>query len=65
MKSQPIIFEVYGHYQQHAITRAPAPRVSESSDTSAPGGGLTRPPPRRLLPPAIPISAPMRSSKFR
>ena len=64
IKTQPMIFEVYGHYQQHSITRAPAPRLSES-ESSASSGGLTRPPPRRLLPPAIPISAPMRSAKFR
>ena len=56
IKTQPMIFEVYGHYQQHQLTK-----VNSKSDD----GGLTRPPPRRLLPPAIPISQPVRSSKFR
>ena len=58
MKSQPIIFEVYGHYQQHPLSRA-GPEVSKGGESTA------RAPPRRLLPPAIPISQPVRSSKYR
>ena len=60
MKTQPMIFEVYGHYQHHPVAKA-APAVSGPEV----GPGLTRPPPRRLLPPAIPISQPVRSSKYR
>jgi len=58
MKSQPMIFEVYGHYQQH-----PLHKVSQQDTVTSCGG--PRPPPRRLLPPAIPISQPIRSSKYR
>ncbi|XP_023321625.1 kinesin-like protein unc-104 isoform X3 [Eurytemora carolleeae] len=51
MKTQPMIFEVYGHYQSSV---QPKMNLVEGP----------RPPPRRLLPPAIPISQPIRSSKF-
>ena len=59
MKSQPIIFEVYGHYQQHGQPKPGAAEITK------PGGDSARAPPRRLLPPAIPISQPIRSSKYR
>ena len=60
MKTQPMIFEVYGHYQHHPVAKAVPPMSGPEA-----GPGLTRPPPRRLLPPAIPISQPVRSSKYR
>merc|ERR1740128_677307 len=52
IKTQPMIFEVYGHFQSNN----PLPKMREVEGP--------RPPPRRLLPPAIPISQPIKSSKF-
>ncbi|KAK9887981.1 hypothetical protein WA026_000272 [Henosepilachna vigintioctopunctata] len=52
IKSQPIVFEVFGHYQQHPLHK------------DAKLEGNVRQPPRRMLPPSIPISQPVRSSKF-
>ncbi|XP_074031967.1 kinesin family member unc-104 isoform X2 [Leptinotarsa decemlineata] len=52
IKSQPIVFEVFGHYQQHPLHK------------DAKLEGSIRQPPRRMLPPSIPISQPVRSSKF-
>lgn len=52
IKSQPIVFEVFGHYQQHPLHK------------DAKLEGSLRQPPRRMLPPSIPISQPVRSSKF-
>ncbi|KAL3272424.1 hypothetical protein HHI36_013906 [Cryptolaemus montrouzieri] len=52
IKSQPIVFEVFGHYQQHPLHK------------DAKLEGNIRQPPRRMLPPSIPISQPVRSTKF-
>lgn len=52
IKSQPIVFEVFGHYQQHPLHK------------DAKLEGSLRQPPRRMLPPSIPISQPVRSTKF-
>lgn len=52
LKGQPIVFEVFGHYQQHPLHK------------DAKLEGSVRQPPRRMLPPSIPISQPVRSSKF-
>lgn len=52
IKTQPIVFEVFGHYQQHPLHK------------DAKLEGNIRQPPRRMLPPSIPISQPVRSSKF-
>lgn len=46
------MFEVFGHYQQHPLHK------------DAKLEGSVRQPPRRMLPPSIPISQPVRSSKF-
>lgn len=54
IKTQPIVFEVFGHYQQHPLHK----------DAKLDGAGAVRQPPRRMLPPSIPISQPVRSSKF-
>ncbi|CAB3378477.1 Hypothetical predicted protein [Cloeon dipterum] len=51
IKTQPIVFEVFGHYQQH-----PLHKVAKQD--------CGRQPPRRMLPPHIPISQPVRSPKF-
>ncbi|KAF7995732.1 hypothetical protein HCN44_006839 [Aphidius gifuensis] len=52
LKSQPIVFEVFGHYQQHPLHK----------DAKLDYG--IRQPPKRMLPPSIPISQPVRSPKF-
>ena len=52
LKTQPVMFKVFGHYQHHPLHR------DAKQDT------ITRPPPRRMLPPSIPISQPVRSPKF-
>uniref|UniRef100_A0A8D9ETD0 Kinesin-like protein unc-104 n=1 Tax=Cacopsylla melanoneura TaxID=428564 RepID=A0A8D9ETD0_9HEMI len=53
LKTQPIVFEVFGHYQQHPL----------HNDAKL-DGNCIRPPPRRMQPPSIPISQPVRSTKF-
>ncbi|CAB3253143.1 unnamed protein product [Arctia plantaginis] len=54
IKTQPIVFEVFGHYQQHPLHK----------DAKQEGVVSGRLPPRRMLPPSIPISAPVRSPKW-
>ncbi|KAK7066390.1 hypothetical protein SK128_027888, partial [Halocaridina rubra] len=54
IKSQPIVFEVFGHYQQHPLHR----------DARQDATHFSRGPPKRMQPPAIPISQPIRSPKF-
>ncbi|CAL8148135.1 unnamed protein product [Orchesella dallaii] len=58
VKSQPLLFEVFGHYQQHPLHKdAKQDPLSQT--------GLNRNAPRRLqLQPPIPISAPVRSTRF-
>ncbi|XP_058827514.1 kinesin-like protein unc-104 isoform X4 [Topomyia yanbarensis] len=53
LKTQPIVFKVFGHYQHHPLHK------DAKQDCH-----ITRPPPRRMLPPSIPISQPVRSPKF-
>lgn len=52
LKTQPIMFKVFGHYQHHPLHK------------DAKQDAINRPPPRRMLPPSIPISQPVRSPKF-
>ncbi|XP_075169172.1 kinesin family member unc-104 isoform X7 [Haematobia irritans] len=52
LKTQPIMFKVFGHYQTHPLHK------------DAKQEFVSRPPPRRMLPPSIPISQPVRSPKF-
>lgn len=52
LKTQPITFKVFGHYQHH-----PLHNIAKQEFQA-------RPPPRRMLPPSIPISQPVRSPKF-
>lgn len=54
IKTQPIVFEVFGHYQQHPLHK----------DAKQDGPVAGRTPPRRMLPPSIPISAPVRSPRW-
>lgn len=54
VKTQPIVFEIFGHYQQHPLHR----------DAKQEGSQYVRQPPKRMLPPSIPISQPVRSPKF-
>ncbi|XP_015436635.1 PREDICTED: kinesin-like protein unc-104 isoform X2 [Dufourea novaeangliae] len=56
LKTQPIVFEVFGHYQQHPLHKdAKLEYIHPNS---------VRQPPKRMLPPSIPISQPVRSPKF-
>ncbi|KAH9638914.1 hypothetical protein HF086_013813 [Spodoptera exigua] len=84
IKTQPIVFEVFGHYQQHPLHKLylsnhysflpitmPSYHVQNvrqcNQDAKQDGGaGVVggRTPPRRMLPPSIPISAPVRSPKW-
>ncbi|KAM3965832.1 kinesin-like protein unc-104 [Aphomia sociella] len=57
IKTQPIVFEVFGHYQQHPLHKD----AKQDGGVGVVGG---RTPPRRMLPPSIPISAPVRSPKW-
>ncbi|KAG0722230.1 Kinesin-like protein unc-104 [Chionoecetes opilio] len=54
IRTQPIVFEVFGHYQQHPLHR----------DSRQDATHFSRGPPKRMQPPAIPISQPIRSPKF-
>ncbi|XP_066904083.1 kinesin-like protein unc-104 isoform X2 [Halyomorpha halys] len=54
MRVQPIVFEIFGHYQQHPL----------HNDSKQEGNNGVRQPPKRMLPPSIPISQPVRSPKF-
>ncbi|KAF8794618.1 Kinesin-like protein unc-104 like protein [Argiope bruennichi] len=55
IKAQPIVFEVFGHYQQHPLHRDSKDFVAQQNN---------RQPPRRMFPQSIPISQPIRSPKF-
>lgn len=46
------MFKIFGHYQHHPLHK------DSKQDC------ISRPPPRRMLPPSIPISQPVRSPKF-
>ncbi|XP_071516816.1 kinesin-like protein unc-104 isoform X8 [Panulirus ornatus] len=64
IKTQPIVFEVFGHYQQHPLHRDAR---QDATHFLLPGmvlPGSSRAPPKRMQPPAIPISQPIRSPKF-
>ncbi|KAF3420095.1 hypothetical protein E2986_07328 [Frieseomelitta varia] len=56
LKTQPIVFEVFGHYQQHPLHKDANCIVFVFHSV--------RQPPKRMLPPSIPISQPVRSPKF-
>ncbi|XP_077284467.1 kinesin family member unc-104 [Arctopsyche grandis] len=53
IKTQPIVFKVFGHYQQHPLHKD----AKQDALCSA------RTPPKRMLPPSIPISQPVRSPR--
>ncbi|XP_049875978.1 kinesin-like protein unc-104 isoform X8 [Pectinophora gossypiella] len=69
IKTQPIVFEVFGHYQQHPLHKTAKMSndkllVQEKYDAKQDGPVAGRTPPRRMLPPSLPISAPVRSPKW-
>ncbi|KAG7312378.1 hypothetical protein JYU34_001867 [Plutella xylostella] len=69
IKTQPIVFEVFGHYQQHPLHKVQLQERKVASlmclaDAKQDGPVAGRTPPRRMLPPSIPISAPVRSPKW-
>ncbi|XP_050580475.1 kinesin-like protein unc-104 isoform X5 [Bombus affinis] len=57
LKTQPIVFEVFGHYQQHPLHKDAKLEYCIVFHS-------VRQPPKRMLPPSIPISQPVRSPKF-
>ena len=58
LKTQPLLFEVFGHYQQHPLDK-------ESKDTSSSNvNHTTRQVPRRLIPKQLPISTPVKSQRY-
>lgn len=57
LRSRPIVFEVFGHYQQHPLHR-------DSRDACQQQHSSVRQPPRRMFPRTLPISQPVRSPKF-
>ncbi|CAD0202710.1 unnamed protein product [Chrysodeixis includens] len=64
IKTQPIVFEVFGHYQQHPLHKVSAIDAKQDGGVNSVAGCGGRTPPRRMLPPSIPISAPVRSPKW-
>jgi len=55
LRTQPLVLEVYGHLQQ-SLARE---RISSGASQSS-----MRLPPKRMLPPQLPVSQPLRSTKF-
>ncbi|XP_069992037.1 kinesin-like protein unc-104 isoform X9 [Penaeus vannamei] len=64
VKTQPIVFEVFGHYQQHPLHRDARQDATHFLPPGLVPPGSSRGPPKRMQPPAIPISQPVRSPKF-
>ncbi|XP_042232054.1 kinesin-like protein unc-104 isoform X1 [Homarus americanus] len=64
IKTQPIVFEVFGHYQQHPLHRDARQDATHFLPPGMVLPGSSRAPPKRMQPPAIPISQPIRSPKF-
>ncbi|XP_068217159.1 kinesin-like protein unc-104 isoform X4 [Palaemon carinicauda] len=64
IKTQPIVFEVFGHYQQHPLHRDARQDATHFLPPGMVPPGSSRGPPKRMQPPAIPISQPIRSPKF-
>jgi kinesin family protein 1 len=57
LRTQPLVLEVYGHLQQSLCRDRVANQVALQS-------GNSRLPPKRMLPPLLPVSQPLRSTKF-
>ena len=57
LRSQPLVLEVYGHLQQSLFRERQLNSASQTQATS-------RLPPKRMLPPLLPVSQPLRSTKF-
>ncbi|XP_064643159.1 kinesin-like protein unc-104 isoform X6 [Lineus longissimus] len=57
VKCQPIVFEVFGHYNAH-------PLHEQAREVHQPYPSTTRPPPRRNFPMTLPISNPVPSPKL-
>lgn len=57
IKTQPIAFKIYGHYNVNNVKNG-------KLETTMKTPGMSRPPPKRLQLPTIPMSQPIRSTKF-
>ena len=55
LRNEPLVLEVYGHLQQSLARERFNPTALQSSN---------RLPPKRMLPPQLPVSQPLRSTKF-
>ena len=55
LRTQPLVLEVYGHLQQTLCRDRANPVAMQSNN---------RLPPKRMLPPLLPVSQPLRSTKF-
>ena len=55
LRTEPLVLEVYGHLQQSLCRDRANPVALQSNN---------RLPPRRMLPPLLPVSQPLRSTKF-
>lgn len=55
LRTQPLVLEVYGHLQQSLVRDRANPVAVQSAN---------RLPPKRMLPPLLPVSQPLRSTKF-
>ena len=57
LRHEPLVLEVFGHLQQ---------KLSKDKAGNSPNGAVnnSRLPPKRMLPPLLPVSQPLRSTKF-
>ncbi|CAG2164937.1 unnamed protein product [Oppiella nova] len=60
LRLHPIVFEIFGHYQQHPLHK----EAKDDRDFISGQNSLVRPPPRHMFPQSVPISLPIKSQKF-
>ncbi|CAG2102727.1 unnamed protein product [Medioppia subpectinata] len=62
LRLHPIVFEIFGHYQQHPLHK----EAKDDRDFIVNSGqnSSVRPPPRHMFPQSVPISLPIKSQKF-
>lgn len=63
LQRQPLMLEVFGHYQQHPLDKE-AKDVSSSILNNTKDNIASRAPPRRLMLKQLPISAPVKPQKY-
>ncbi|XP_054159811.1 kinesin-like protein unc-104 [Oppia nitens] len=61
LRTHPLVFELFGHYQQHPLHK----EAKDDRDLIVVQQNIvSRPPPRHMFPQSVPISLPIRSQKF-